>query len=531
MALRVGILTAFAFVMTMVVLLPTFNALLKTQNYETLGSGVSNVLYYPISTHLKQLLPNSEVTMVVGPANLYSGLISLILFFVFLFNRKLDLRKRIIKCGFTFFIFISTNVIALDSFWHFLHLPNDIPARYSFIFTFMLIEIALEAICGMEEMKKGKKALSVVCVLVIYGIVLITNKEWTFDNFYLFLIAAIFILMYFIVLCFVPKNSRLLGLSMLMFVEIILAGCGSFSKIIVDESEEESFDRKEEIVELVEAAQAEDPYARMEILDAGRSNAPYVYDYNGLSIFTSSVPADTYAVLNKMYPYNRGQINKFYFRGLTVVPDALFNISHYISEGERPEHGWLTMVAKKGDYYLYKNPYATSMGYMVDEKVTETDVGQSKQDILNRFIEIHTGENDIVGYERVDLERWDEAYRKIFDELLVVENLKGGYLTGSIDVKDDGLFMTSIPYDNGWEVKLDGEKLKDVNSFKYFISFPLGAGEHYIEMRYTPPGFVPGLIMSLAGVALYVIYEKKMLKHNNRSIIKEDSGERKCSIE
>ena len=506
---RVGILTVFSFMMAMVVLLPTFIALLRTQNISALGNGISDFLYYPAAQHLRQLLPNSSVTMVIGPANLYSGLVSLILFFMFLFDKKTDLRKRIIKCSFVFFIFISTNVIVLDSFWHLMHIPNNIPARYSFVFTFMLIEIALETILNLEEIDKGKKGLAFLSVLIIYGIVLITIQEWTFDNFYMSLIGAIFILMYFIVLYYMPKNGRLLYLALIIFVEIALAGSGGFSQIVVSESEgEKVFDPKEEIAELIANAQVDDPYARMEILDSEMSNAPFVYDYYGLSIFASSVPADTYAVLDKMYVYNRGRINTFNFVELTIVPDALFNISHYISQGERPRHPWLTLATKNADYCLYENPYATSIGYMVDERISGIDLNQSEQDILNQFIEIHTGEKDIVGFEGVDLERWDEAYRKIFDELFVVEDLKGNHLSGSIDVKEVGLFMTSIPYDKGWSVKVDGEPVTDTNRFKYFISFPLNTGEHYIEMKYTPPGFVAGVIISLIGLMLYVLYEK-----------------------
>ena len=512
---RVGILTIFAFMISMVVLLPTLIALSRTQNFSSLGSGIDDVLYYPISRHLKQLLPSSEVTLVIGPANLYSGLVSLILFFMFMFDKKIDLRKRIIKCSFVFFIFISTNVVALDAFWHLMHIPNNIPARYSFVFTFMLIEIALEAIQNIEEIEKRKKGLAFLCVLIIYGIILITIPEWTYENFYMAIFTAIFFLMYFVVIYYMPKGGRLLYLALILFVEIALTCNGSVNKIVITEVDEETlFEPSEEIKELVAIAKEQDPYGRMEIIDEENDNQPYVYDYYGVSIFASSVPSDTYAILDKMYVYNRNKINIFNFAGLTIVPDALFNIHYYISQ-EELNYNWLTLVKKTDNYYLYENPYTTSIGYMVDEGITNIDLTQDKQDILNDFIEIHTGEKDAVGYERVNFERWDKAYREIFTELFVVDELKGNYLSGSIDVKEDGLFMMSIPYDKGWNIKVDGETIKDINDFKYFISFPLNAGMHSIEMKFIPRGLVIGLILSLIGIILYILYEKS----NNSTII------------
>ncbi len=86
------------------------------------------------------------------------------------------------------------------------------------------------------------------------------------------------------------------------------------------------------------------------------------------------------------------------------------------------------------------------------------------------------------------------------------------YLKGTITAQEGEMMFTSIPSEPGWTVKVDGKKVETVEILKAFIGFELEPGEHTIEMKYTPPGFVFGvitLILGIGAIAVLYLYDRK----------------------
>ena len=65
--------------------------------------------------------------------------------------------------------------------------------------------------------------------------------------------------------------------------------------------------------------------------------------------------------------------------------------------------------------------------------------------------------------------------------------------------------FTSIPYDTGWTVKVDGKKVTPESIDGTLMYIRLSAGEHTVEMSYTPTGFIPGFMITAAGVLIFVV--------------------------
>ncbi len=78
-------------------------------------------------------------------------------------------------------------------------------------------------------------------------------------------------------------------------------------------------------------------------------------------------------------------------------------------------------------------------------------------------------------------------------------------VSGTVTSAKGGTMFTSIPYDTGWTVYVDGSAV-DIEAFEdAFISFAVPAGSHTIEMKYTPNGFWMGLTISLISTILLVM--------------------------
>ena len=78
-------------------------------------------------------------------------------------------------------------------------------------------------------------------------------------------------------------------------------------------------------------------------------------------------------------------------------------------------------------------------------------------------------------------------------------------MQGSIDVKEEGTLLLTIPYDEGWTITVDGETTQQYAIGKALTGIHLTEGTHDISMKYTPPGFRTGCIISLLCLLLFLL--------------------------
>jgi hypothetical protein len=66
--------------------------------------------------------------------------------------------------------------------------------------------------------------------------------------------------------------------------------------------------------------------------------------------------------------------------------------------------------------------------------------------------------------------------------------------------------FTSIPYDEGWNIYVDGKKVETYEANDSLISFYVeGTGEHTVEMKYMPKVVALGIGVSLISLAVYIL--------------------------
>lgn len=86
---------------------------------------------------------------------------------------------------------------------------------------------------------------------------------------------------------------------------------------------------------------------------------------------------------------------------------------------------------------------------------------------------------------------------------LTVTSFSDDHIEGTVQSKGGALF-TSIPYDAGWKVRVDGQPVETYGVSKAFLAFDMPAGEHTVEMRYRPQGLLIGLILSAFSLCLVI---------------------------
>lgn len=78
------------------------------------------------------------------------------------------------------------------------------------------------------------------------------------------------------------------------------------------------------------------------------------------------------------------------------------------------------------------------------------------------------------------------------------------HFEGTVNAKKDGALFLSIPYDGGWSVYVDGVKADVYTVANTFMAVDVTAGEHRIELKYTPVNFILGCILTLLCIIILI---------------------------
>ena len=108
----------------------------------------------------------------------------------------------------------------------------------------------------------------------------------------------------------------------------------------------------------------------------------------------------------------------------------------------------------------------------------------------------------------LDMEAFENAYAELAQtSLQTSEKSTDDHIFGTLTTYEDNkTIMTTIPYDAGWKVYVDG---KQVETYKIIGDTLMGfdienAGEHSIELRYMPDIYVITGIISAISTAIFI---------------------------
>ncbi len=104
---------------------------------------------------------------------------------------------------------------------------------------------------------------------------------------------------------------------------------------------------------------------------------------------------------------------------------------------------------------------------------------------------------------------------------------RNSHIKAQVEAAEDGVMFTSIPYDEGFTVRVDGKKTKHFSLNDMFMVFPVSEGRHDVEITFLPKGFGLGLAVSLVSLALLVLYAVFPLVRQVKSGGKVEDGESK----
>ena len=99
---------------------------------------------------------------------------------------------------------------------------------------------------------------------------------------------------------------------------------------------------------------------------------------------------------------------------------------------------------------------------------------------------------------------FQRGYNQLSRCTMKADTVTDDHISGKITAEKDGLFYTSIAYSSGWKAYVDGEEVEITPVGDALVAFPLSAGTHEIELKYMPEGLIPGIIITILALLIFL---------------------------
>lgn len=577
-----------------------------------------NTVFDFLANHLASVVPTIRSSGDLVVPNVYSGMLTIILLPLYWFCRKIKVADKVVTTLTLGLFFFAFNFNIPNYIIHAFHFPNDLPFRFSFIYSFFLVLTAYKVLANIKSFT-SKELLAGGMGVILFIIITEALGQANVDE-NTVAVSIIFTVIYTFVLWLFrnpeyQQSTVALLLMCCVFAEISVAETDRFE---ITQEKPNFVNGYEDFVSLKEKLdnREDGAFYRMEMNNLNTLMDNCWYGYNGVSMF-SSMAYESFANLQDDLGIKSNYINSFVYNQNTPVYNAMMGLK-YIVRNDFTEFNpeIYKEIASSGKFTAYENQYALPIAYCVNSDVLEWRAGAYGNPFLNQMeylvkaagvgdvftpVEVsdytlfsldeensffsgtmftfskedsyedasamvsYTIQKDGNAYAYVESESLDEAtitcdgfeltqdlsepyiadlgYRKAGEVIEIQMPISPDYYSGNIDcyvytlkeetldevydilkqgamqnvtvtdtkvsgtvnAEEDCVLYTSIPYDSGWSVTIDGKKADIISlSNGALLAVELTEGEHEIELSYHAKGMTAGLCIS-GGALLFLI--------------------------
>ena len=386
-------------------LLPTFFQLKSTSAAgDIFPKTLTN--YYDLFDFITRHLTAASPSVREGAPNLYCGIVVLILIPIYFLCKSIPLKEKLWNLALLLVLILSFNINMLNFIWHGFHYPNQLPYRFSFVYIFLVLSMSYEGFRKLNEFT-GKE-IGNICFSVL-GVILISQK---FDNlsieFITIYISAAFIILYAVALtidrsCNIRPSCKTLIVFLVLTAEITTNTIVTIIKIDSTEvySSRNNYASGKEVTQirdqLSDIALTDKGFYRLEILPPQTTNDPALYNYPGLSIFSSTISEKPVKMLENL-GYSSNSINSYIYEGSTAILDSLLGIKYLIYRNIAINENLYKQTATTDELKIFTNPYVLPLGFQSTNELKKFDSssGPNPLETQNLLIEAICGVPDVL---------------------------------------------------------------------------------------------------------------------------------------
>ena len=413
--LRIGLFSAIALGLTAILTVPALFALGTTQ---------SSVNKFPTSFRLNIAKENTimglldamrqvagnmggsiEPSFKEGLPNLYCGILSVFLMFLYLLARRVRLRDKVCAVFLLVFFNLSFIVRQLDYIWHGFHFTNMIPYRFSFLYSFVVLYMAYRAwtlrkdFSTKQILAAGVLAAGVLaCSNQLTETIELTlfGRDWDFPLYFVY--NLVFLVLYLLAMLSgnvtepipeeaereeaarirlenVRQRRRSRGLVLAVaWVELIanLICFGLYFPGTGVSDYPRGTDKTASVIRYMKEREEDTLFYRAETAHSQTLNDGALNGYNGVSAFTSSANVKTTLFMQALGYGAKNTYNRYLFEESSPVANLFLNLKYMIErDGKDKESTYFKEVNRFGNTALYENQAYLPLGFLTESALGE----------------------------------------------------------------------------------------------------------------------------------------------------------------
>ena len=413
---RIALFSLLAIGMTAILELPALAALQTTQSSVNqfpkgfrMNIATKNTLKGLLDA-MRQVAGNMggglEPNFKEGLPNLYCGVGTILLAWLFLMAKEVKLRDKVCCMVLLLFFMLSFIIRQLDYIWHGFHFPNMIPYRFSFLYSFVLLYMAYR---GWLLRRRFRAAHILAAALLTAGVLccskdLLTTQGVDFLDGTLeipvyilynlgFLIAFTGALLYGTIRFPVPENPtpeeigdiryrqsrcRVYARRGVLAVAVIelTANLLAFGLYFPGTSVRDYPKGTEAAASMFRylKEREKEPFYRAETTHSQTLNDDALNGYNGISAFTSSANVRVTEFMKALGYGAKNTYNRYCFEESSPVANLFLDLKYMIErDGRDRTSSVFSEVHHYEKVYLLENTAYLPLGFLAEEKLAELD--------------------------------------------------------------------------------------------------------------------------------------------------------------
>ena len=413
---RIALFSLLAIGMTAILELPALAALQTTQSSVNqfpkgfrMNIATKNTLKGLLDA-MRQVAGNMggglEPNFKEGLPNLYCGVGTILLAWLFLMAKEVKLRDKVCCMVLLLFFMLSFIIRQLDYIWHGFHFPNMIPYRFSFLYSFVLLYMAYR---GWLLRRRFRAAHILAAALLTAGVLccskdLLTTQGVDFLDGTLeipvyilynlgFLIAFTGALLYGTIRLPVPENPtpeeigdiryrqsrcRVYARRGVLAVAVIelTANLLAFGLYFPGTSVRDYPKGTEAAASMFRylKEREKEPFYRAETTHSQTLNDDALNGYNGISAFTSSANVRVTEFMKALGYGAKNTYNRYCFEESSPVANLFLDLKYMIErDGRDRTSSVFSEVHHYEKVYLLENTAYLPLGFLAEEKLAELD--------------------------------------------------------------------------------------------------------------------------------------------------------------
>jgi len=306
-----------------------------------------------------------------GLPNIYSGLIAIMLYPVFLLS-KISLREKIGYSIAATFMLISTNINVLNFIWHGFSVTHGLPYRYTFLISFVMIVMAYRAYILLTKNGIQIRHLAAMCIGAVAFLTLAFFSQHSNQHVLWLGIGAFMFISIFVVLRG-AASSRAISTAKILLCVIVLAEVflASFTSLVQGSYTTNrgeypwAYDNVQTV--LRHRQPPENDFFRTDFTARWGTNDPAMYNVQGISLFSSMANQNTLRFMNGLGLVNWSAGNSYAFAETSPLTPAFLNMRYLVDRLDNPADDGVfwNRIANESSVVLMENSHHLPLGFIV----------------------------------------------------------------------------------------------------------------------------------------------------------------------